>query len=69
MNPVFRICTAFVHEGHGRPGEGHSLAHYLTEPVHVIAMVAVVAAITALVFHVRRRLLSASVRRRKQGLK
>lgn len=69
MNPDFRIFTAFVHEGHGRPGEGHSLAHYLTEPVHVIAIVAVVAAITAFAFYVRRRLLAASVRRRKQGLK
>ena len=32
---------ASAHPGHGQPGDGTSLLHYLTEPIHVVAIVAV----------------------------
>ena len=32
---VLASAEAFAHEGHGTPGEGQTVAHYVTEPLHV----------------------------------
>lgn len=52
-------ATACAHEGHGRPGEGHTLKHYLLEPIHLplilLAVAAIVAAGILLTKYVRRR--------------
>ena len=32
---ILTTSAVFAHEGHGTPGEGHTVAHYTTEPLHV----------------------------------
>ncbi|MBU0740754.1 hypothetical protein KKG45_06750 [bacterium] len=47
---------AGAHPGHGEPGHGFSLVHYLTEPVHVFsALVLAVLVVVAARVVVRRR--------------
>ncbi len=49
--------AAGAHPGHGDPGQGLSLAHYLTEPIHVLGALAVIGLLlaSARVLHQRRR--------------
>jgi hypothetical protein len=35
--------SALAHEGHGTPGHGHTLQHYLLEPAHIPVAILVVA--------------------------
>jgi hypothetical protein len=39
---------AGAHPGHGDPARGHGLEHHLTEPVHVLTGLALVAAVLVL---------------------
>jgi len=59
MNPRFfyavliTIVTggaAFGHEGHGAPGQGHTVQHYLLEPAHLPVVMVAVALVTATAF-------------------
>lgn len=54
-------ATLLAHEGHGVVGEGHTLEHHVTEPMHVAAIVAVVFAGVAFV------LVNALQKRRRQA--
>jgi hydrogenase/urease accessory protein HupE len=38
---VLIAAPAAAHPGHGEPGQGFTLVHYLTEPIHVLAFVVV----------------------------
>ncbi len=42
--------AALAHEGHGKPGEGHTAQHYLLEPIHLplAVLVAAIVVISAL---------------------
>jgi hypothetical protein len=40
-------AAAVAHPGHGQPGHGYTLVHYLTEPFHVIVGLSVIGAIVA----------------------
>jgi hydrogenase/urease accessory protein HupE len=51
--------AAVVHPGHGKPWDGFSLVHYLTEPVHLLGVVALVLVATAFL---RRRARTAAMR-------
>lgn len=43
---VFSTSVAAAHEGHGTPGDGHTVKHFATEPIHVgVVVVALVAAV------------------------
>ncbi|HMO16058.1 MAG TPA: hypothetical protein PKA76_17645 [Pirellulaceae bacterium] len=67
MNRLFIIflvvlaceAKAFAHEGHGTPGEGHTVKHYLLEPTHlpsiIVGVSIVFAAIAIVVYLIRRR--------------
>jgi len=35
--------TAMAHEGHGTPGQGHTVEHHLLEPVHIPAVILAIA--------------------------
>lgn len=39
------VDSLAAHSGHGEPGSGNGIAHFLTEPEHVVAIVAAVAAV------------------------
>lgn len=59
---VLSIATIFLvsssagaHPGHGEPGQGLSLVHHLTEPVHVLAALVSVLFVLAAVRAVRKR--------------
>lgn len=54
---------ALAHPGHGVPGEGYSLLHYLTEPVHVASGLAALVLAIATTSFLRRRARSAARRR------
>ena len=47
--------SASAHPGHGVPGSGFSLAHHLTEPLHVLMIVGTLVALGALSFRLARR--------------
>lgn len=47
------VSVLSAHPGHGHT-EGHSAEHFLTEPLHVVGIVAALAAIAAAVMLVRR---------------
>ncbi len=55
---------SFLHEGHGQPGHGHTLDHYLSEPVHLVAIVVMIAVLAALRFWFGRKFLAAPRRDR-----
>ncbi len=38
---LLTTSTAFAHEGHGTPGEGQTVAHYATEPLHVGGLIVI----------------------------
>lgn len=42
--------AAFAHEGHGTPGHGQTVTHYLLEPQHFPAIALTVLAVGGLVF-------------------
>lgn len=52
---VLMSSAAGAHPGHGEPGQGSSLAHYLTEPVHVLAALASVLFVLAAARSLRQR--------------
>lgn len=58
--------AASAHPGHGRPGEGTSLLHYLTEPVHVVGIVALLLSFVSGVAILRGRFLRARTVARKR---
>jgi hypothetical protein len=37
------FSSPIAHEGHGTPGQGHTLEHYLIEPAHIPAVILVIA--------------------------
>lgn len=52
--------AALAHEGHGKPGEGHTARHYLLEPVHLplallVAAIIVISAMLLLRYFKRAR--------------
>jgi hypothetical protein len=50
---VLTAVPAMAHPGHGRAAtsvDGHSVAHYVTEPVHAIGMVGGLLLVAAVVF-------------------
>ena len=61
---VLTAVPAMAHPGHGRAAtsaDGHSISHYVTEPVHAIGIVGgllLVAAVVMLVARIRRSSLS-----------
>ncbi len=54
--------SASAHPGHGVPGSGFSLAHHLTEPLHVFIIVGTLAVLGALTWGLTRRHRSAARR-------
>jgi hydrogenase/urease accessory protein HupE len=50
---------ASAHPGHGRAGEGTSLLHYLTEPIHVVGIAALLLSFASGVAILRGRLVRA----------
>lgn len=54
---VLAITPAAVlaHEGHGVAGEGHTVEHYVTEPLHVAGFAVLVVATVAAVALIRKR--------------
>ncbi len=54
--------AAVVHPGHGKPGDGFSLVHYLTEPVHLLGVVALVLVVVLATAFLRRRARTAAMR-------
>lgn len=51
---LFPASLATAHPGHGRDGDGHSLQHYLTEPLHLAAGIAVAAAVISVIWLLRK---------------
>ena len=51
---LITIASLAVHPGHGT-GDGFSLLHYLTEPIHLLGGVAVLQCVVLTVAFVRRR--------------
>ncbi len=47
--------SASAHPGHGVPDSGFSLAHHLTEPLHVLLIVGTLTILGALSFWLARR--------------
>jgi hypothetical protein len=47
------VSTAAAHPGHGEAGEGFSLAHYLTEPIHALGALGVLVIVAASAYAVR----------------
>lgn len=47
-------AIATAHPGHGTDIDGHSLQHYLTEPLHLATGIAVIAAATTVIWLLRR---------------
>lgn len=42
--------VAWGHEGHGVPGEGHTVKHYLLEPAHLPTVITCAAVIAVVAF-------------------
>lgn len=56
---IATFCHALVavaHPGHGVPGQGFELVHYMTAPVHVLGMFVRVALVVGTAFVLRRLL-------------
>lgn len=51
---LVKVTTVMAHPGHGS-SDGHSLIHFLTEPVHVLSFIATVVACAAIVLWFRAR--------------
>ncbi len=51
---LITITSLAVHPGHGT-GDGSSILHYLTEPIHLLGGVAVLLCVVLAVAFVRRR--------------
>jgi hypothetical protein len=52
---LMTIANLALHAGHGRTGDGFSLVHHLTEPVHVLSGVALALVVAIVVGFLRRR--------------
>jgi hypothetical protein len=63
VSPVSPVMLSLLHEGHGQPGQGHTLVHYLSEPVHLVAIALMIAVIAAVWFWFGRISLAAPARR------
>ncbi len=58
---VLAPLGASAHPGHGEPGAGHTLAHWLGDPLHFVPLASALAAGTVLIVWRRR----AEARRRR----
>ncbi len=51
---LFVASTAAAHPGHGEVAQGSSLAHHLTEPIHVLGTILLIATVLATAHAFRR---------------
>lgn len=60
--------VAWGHEGHGVPGEGHTVKHYLLEPAHLPTVITCAAVIAVVAFMLGRLTKTGTQRTNLAGL-